>query len=84
MKHLTEPDSNVSKLPFSIFAEEDDDCTEGSDYIYDNEANESLSLFDGVSQIIDTINCDDRELFNTIDTETTKVFIQLCKQLELE
>lgn len=78
--------TRVYKLPFSIFTEEDDNCIEGSDYIYDNEVNESLSLFDGVSQILEAIRCDNGELYyndEIISENERAIFFELCVDLEI-
>lgn len=89
IKRFTDEEQNtleeimrVYKLDLIIFREEDDGW-DGNDLFEDCETGEILSAKEGVSQIIDVINCDDRELFNSLDDLTIEIFNDLCQELNL-
>lgn len=56
-----------------------------SDYITDLETDIEYSLLDGVYEILEAINCDDRELYNEyLDNAQKSVFEKLCNELGID
>ena len=70
--------TTVYNLPFSVA---DSINEKESDYIMDWEENEQLDLHTGLSQIIEAIDSDDRELYSNseeISQEDRAAFANLC------
>jgi hypothetical protein len=70
----------VYKLPLEVCAGDPE-----SDYIVDLETDTNYSLLDGMYEILEAINCDDRELYNEYLDHTQKsVFEKLCNELGID
>ena len=56
-----------------------------SDYIIDLETDIEYSLLDGIYEILEAINCDDKELYNEyLDNSQKSVFEKLCNELGID
>ena len=70
----------VYKLPLEVCVGDPE-----SDYIVDLETDTNYSLLDGVYEILEAINCDDRDLYNECLDHTQKsVFEKLCNELGID
>lgn len=72
----------IYKLPLELIRE---DGIPESDYIVDLETDINYSLLDGVYEILEAINCDDRELYEEhLDHTQKSVFEKLCNELGID
>ena len=56
-----------------------------SDYIVDLETDINYNLLDGMYEILEAINCDDRELYNKyLDNAQKSAFEKLCNELGID
>ena len=70
----------VYKLPLEVC-----DGYPESDYIIDLETDINYNLLDGVYEILEAINCDDRELYNKyLDHAQKSVFEKICNELGID
>lgn len=70
----------VYKLPLEVCVGDPE-----SDYIVDLETDTNYSLLDGVYEILEAINCDDRDLYNErLDHTQKSVFEKLCNELGID
>lgn len=70
----------IYKLPLEVCVGDPE-----SDYIVDLETEDNYSLLDGVYEILEAINCDDRELYNKyLDHAQKSVFEKLCNELGID
>lgn len=70
----------IYKLPLEVCVGDPE-----SDYIVDLETEDNYSLLDGVYEILEAINCDDRDLYNEYLDHTQKsVFEKLCNELGID
>jgi hypothetical protein len=70
----------IYKLPLEVCAGDPE-----SDYIVDLETEDNYSLLDGVYEILEAINCDDRDLYNKyLDHAQKSVFEKLCNELGID
>ena len=70
----------IYKLPLEVCVGDPE-----GDYIVDLETDVNYSLLDGVYEILEAINCDDRELYNKYLDHTQKsVFEKLCNELGID
>lgn len=72
----------VYQLPLEFVYGPDEGVEWDSDYIYNTDTNENLWLEDGIDYILEAINDDDRELFQSKLEEWEQVeFLRLCAEL---
>ena len=70
----------IYKLPLEVC-----DGHPESDYIVDLETDINYNLPDGMYEILEAINCDDRELYNKyLDHAQKSVFEKLCNELGID
>lgn len=70
----------IYKLPLEVCVGDPE-----SDYIVDLETDVNYSLLDGVYEILEAINCDDRELYNKyLNHAQRSVFEKLCNELGID
>ena len=70
----------IYKLPLEVCVGDPE-----SDYIVDLETEDNYSLLDGVYEILEAINCDDRELYKEhLDNTQKSVFEKLCNELGID
>jgi hypothetical protein len=70
----------IYKLPLEVC-----DGNPESDYITDLETDINYSLLDGIYEVLEAINCDDRELYNKyLDHAQKSVFEKLCNELGID
>lgn len=70
----------IYKLPLEVCVGDPE-----SDYIVDLETEDNYSLLDGVYEILEAINCDDRDLYNEyLDHAQKSVFEKLCNELGID
>lgn len=70
----------IYKLPLEVCMGDPE-----SDYIVDLETNINYNLLDGMYEILEAINCDDRELYNEhLDHAQKSVFEKLCNELGID
>lgn len=70
----------IYKLPLEVCSGDPE-----SDYIVDLETDINYNLLDGVYEILEAINCDDRELYNKyLDNTQKSVFEKLCNELGID
>lgn len=70
----------IYKLPLEVCAGDPE-----SDYIVDLETEDNYSLLNGVYEILEAINCDDRDLYNKcLDHAQKSVFEKLCNELGID
>lgn len=72
----------VYQLPLELINGPDEGVGWDSDYIYNTDTDENLWLEDGMDYILEAINDDDRELFQSELEEWEQVeFLRLCAEL---
>ena len=70
----------IYKLPLEVCSGDPE-----SDYIVDLETDINYNLLDGMYEILEAINCDDRELYNKyLDHAQKSVFEKLCNELGID
>ena len=70
----------IYKLPLEVCSGDPE-----SDYIIDLETDINYNLLDGMYEILEAINCDDRELYNKyLDHAQKSVFEKLCNELGID
>jgi hypothetical protein len=70
----------IYKLPLEVC-----DGSPDSDYIADLETDINYNLLDGMYEILEAINCDDRELYNKyLDNTQKSVFERICNELGID
>lgn len=70
----------IYKLPLEVC-----DGSPDSDYITDLETDINYNLLDGMYEILEAINCDDRELYNKcLDHAQKSTFGKLCNELGID
>ena len=87
--HLEDTEANivdklieVYQLPLELINGPDENVDWDSDYIYNTDTCENLWLEDGIDYILEAINDDDRELFQSELEEWEQVeFLRLCAEL---
>ena len=87
--HLEDVEANivnkligVYQLPLEFIYGPDEGVEWDSDYIYNTDTDENLQLEDGIDYILEAINNDDRELFQSEFEEWEQVeFLRLCAEL---
>lgn len=87
--HLEDTEANivdklteVYQLPLELINGPDENVDWDSDYIYNTDTDENLWLEDGMDYILEAINDDDRELFQSKLEEWEQVeFLRLCAEL---
>lgn len=85
--HLTMIEGNtldeiirIYKLPLEVCVGDPE-----SDYIVDLETDINYNLLDGVYEILEAINCDDREFYNKyLNPAQKSVFEKLCNELGID
>ena len=72
----------VYQLPLELINGPDENVDWDSDYMYNTDTSENLWLEDGIEYILEAINDDDRELFQSKLEEWEQVeFLRLCAEL---
>lgn len=87
--HLEDTEANIVnrlieiyQLPLELINGPDENVDWDSDYMYDTDTCENLTLEDGFDYMLEAINDDDRELFESELEEWEQVeFLRLCAEL---